>query len=244
MSQEYTLLALASLEPGSWADWFSGSMSALAVAVALSAYPISNWQKRRDDRERDRERGRAIGYKLWTLLNQNADIDRHIKTSFASRVRRFPANMRFPRVRPLGVSERKPAELNQAEIDLLLKSQSAELLMELELCFGRFSSITYGMAEYKNRHESLYELMPVPITSEGMTFTHSLTAEESARVMPYAKMLDSLLESTINLLEINSEKLRWCLSQYDKDMTRYFEKPPLTLVAESPAPPAESEPAS
>lgn len=225
MSNTYSLLGFISLEPGSWADWFSGSMSALAVVVALNAYPIANRQKRKDDRRRDAEIGRGIGWKALTLLNQNADIDRHIKSSLAIREPMYPPNMKFPRVRPLGVPDRKPQELNQSETDFLLKSQSAELLMELELCFGRYSSIIFAMSEYKTRHEALYELMPQPIAIEGMTFTHKLTQEEAARAKPYTLMLESLLDSMIALVNENTIKMQHCLKQYDLDMTRYFGKP-------------------
>lgn len=225
MGQEYALLGLVSLEPGSWADWFSGSMSALAVAVALAAYPIANRQKRKADRQRDVEIGRGIGWKVLTLVNQNADIVRHIKGSLAIREPMYPPNMKFPLVRPLGVPDRKPQELNQSETDLLLKSQSAKLLMELELCFGRYSSIIFAMNEYKARHEALYELMPQPVANQGMTFTHRLTPEEAARVKPYTLMLESLLDSMISLLTENTEKLQGCLNQYNLDMARYFGKP-------------------
>lgn len=225
MGQEYTLLGMVSLEPGSWADWFSGSMSALAVVVALSAYPIANWQKRRADRQRDAEIGRGIGWKALNLLNQNADIDRHIKRSLTVRVPVYPPNLKFPLVRPLGVPDRKPQELNQAETDFLLKTQSAQLLMNMELCFGRYSSIVYAMNEYKARHEALYELMPQPIANDGLTFTHRLAPEEVARLKPYTLMLEALLDSMIALIDENSEKLRVCLKQYDLDMTRHFGKP-------------------
>ncbi|WP_156357829.1 hypothetical protein [Sphingomonas sp. Leaf62] len=225
MAQEYTLLGLVGLEPGSWADWFSGSMSALAVAVALSAYPIANRQKQKADRQRDAEIGRGIGWKVLTLLNQNADIDRHIKGSLAIREPMYPPNMKFPLVRPLGVPDRKPQELNQSETDLLLKSQSAELLIELELCFGRYSSIIFAMNEYKARHEALYELMPQPVANQGMTFTHRIRPEEAARIKPYTLMLEALLDSMIALLAENMAKLQSCLKQYNLDMARHFGKP-------------------
>lgn len=225
MGQAYTLLGLISLEPGSWADWFSGSMSALAVVVALSAYPVANRQKRKADRQRDAEIGRGIGWKALTLLNQNADIDRHIKSSLAIREPMYPPNIKFPLVRPLGVPDSKPQELNQSETDFLLKSQSADLLMELELCFGRYSSIIFAMNEYKARHEALYELLPQPVANQGMTFTHRLTPEEAERVKPYTLMLEPLLDSMIALLAENTNKLQGCLNQYDLDMARHFGKP-------------------
>ncbi|MET3828019.1 hypothetical protein ABIC16_003712 [Sphingomonas sp. PvP055] len=221
----YSLLGFASLEAGSWADWFSGSMSALAVAVALSAYPISKRQRRLDERQRDAEIGRGIGWKAMTLLNQTADIDRHMKASLANREPMYPPGMKFPLVRPLGVPDRKPQELNQSETDFLLKSQSADLLMDLELCFGRYSSIVYAMNEYKVRHEALYELMPTPVANEGMTFTHHLNKEESDRIKPYTLMLESLLESMIQLVDENMEKVDRCLILYKKDMARHFGKP-------------------
>lgn len=232
MTGVYDLLGV-SLEPGSWANWFSGSMSALAVGVALAAYPIGNWQKRKNDRQRDAEIGRGIGWKILTLLNQNADIDRHIKRSLANREPTYPPGMKFALVRPLGMPDRRPQELNQSETDLLLKSKSANLLMELELCFSRYSSIVFSMNEYKTRHETLYELMPPPVANEGMRFTHNLTLEELNRVRPYTLMLESLLESMISLMEENTAKIQECLQEYGKDMKRYFGKALMTFEVNS-----------
>jgi hypothetical protein len=229
MGQEYALLGSVGLELGTWADWFSGSMSALAVAVALSAYPISRWQKRGDDRQRDIEIGRRIGWKVLTLLNQNADIDRHIKTSLTNQEPTYPPGMKFPLVRPLGMPERRPQELNQSETDLLLKSKSSELLMDIELSFNRYSSITYSMNEYKSRHEALYELMPPPVANRDMLFTHRLTREEQARIKPYTLMLESILNAVIALVDENTAQLNGCIIQYQNDMERYFGKSLMTF---------------
>ncbi len=237
MGAEYTILGLLSLEPGSWADWFSGSMSALAVAVALAAYPISNHQRRVADRQRDKEIGAGIGWKALQLLNQSSDIQRHIQSGLESRQLMYPPNMKFPLVRPLGLPDRRPPELNQTEIDLLLKTKSADLLMELDLCLRRYSSIVYALNEYKARHESLYELMPTPIGHEGMTFTHKLTPEESSRITPYALMLESLLDSIIALVDENLSKINSALARYTVDMERHFGAPLLKfeIAPNSPA---------
>ena len=96
--------------------------------------------------------------------------------------------------------------------------------MNLEMCFGRYSSIIFAMNEYRGRHEALYELLPTPIANDDMTFTHSLTTEDTHRIKPYMLMLESLLESMITLLNENTDRLRECLSQYDTDMKRYFGK--------------------
>lgn len=240
MSQEYTLLSLASLEPGSWADWFSGSMSALAVVVALSAYPISNWQKRRDEKQREKDIGRAIGHKIVALLSQNADIDRPIRASLARRAPTFPPNFKFPRVQPVGIPDRQVRDLSQSEIDFLLRIDAADLLMEVDMCSGRYSSIVFAMNEYKARHQALFELMPSPIGHEGMTFTHLLNEEDNKRVLPYMIMLDSLLADMISLIEENARRLHDSLALYHTAMAKHFGKSLLAIEIDPPLASAEA----
>lgn len=229
MDHEYTLLGLVSLSAGSWAEWFSGIMSALAVITALAAYPIALRQQRSTERRRDAELGRAVGWKALKILNATADIDRHIKAGLARRGDTDPPGLKFPLVQPLGVPERPPQELNQSETDLLLKAKAADLLAEIDMCVSRYASIVYAMNEYKNRHEALFELMPAPVAREGMLFTHILTPEQNARVGPYVAMLESLLDSIIALVEENMAKANAALVQYGSDMERHFGKPLLTF---------------
>lgn len=227
MAHEYTFLGLLSLESGSWADWFSGTMSALAVITALAAYPIANRQQQKAQRKRDGEIARAVGWKLLGVLNSTGDISRHLNTSLAKREPTFPAGLKFPLVRPLGIPDRHPRELNQTETDFLLKAQAPDLLAEIDMSMGRYESILFGMKEYKARHEALFELMPRPVSSDGATFTHKLTPEESERVGPYAQMLETLLEGMIAMTEENMAKTLAALDQYERDMTRFFGKSPL-----------------
>lgn len=227
MNNKYTLLGLITLDSGSWADWFSGSMSALAVMTALAAYPIAKRQTRKEQRERDREIARAIGWKLLKVLNSTGDIMRHFNSSLAKRKPVFPAGLTFPLIQPLGMPDRFPPELNQSETDFLLKAQASDLLAEIDMCVSRYASIAYAMNEYKNRHEALFELMPAPVASEGSTFTHKLTLEEHERVQPYAIMLESLLDSMIAMTTENLAKSEQATDQYKVDMARYFGKSPL-----------------
>ena len=80
------------------------------------------------------------------------------------------------------------------------------------------------MNEYKNRDEALFELMPPPVTRQGMLFTHELTKEESDRIGPYAAMLESLLDGIIALVNENMRKAEEELAQYGKDTKRHFGK--------------------
>lgn len=224
MYQPYSLLGFISLDAGSWADWFSGTMSALAVITALAAYPLARRSRNLADKRYDKALGRAIGWKLLKVLNNTADVDRHIRTSLAKREPQNPHGMKFALVRPLGMPERPLQELNQSETDLLLRAQAGDLLAEIDMCIGRYASITYALNEYKNRHQALFELMPPPVTRTGMTFTHKLTKEDNERVEPYAAMLESLLDGIIALVSENMTRARDTVTLYDKDMKRYFGK--------------------
>lgn len=234
MGQEYTLLGLVSLEPGTWADWFSGSMSALAVAVALSAYPIANCQKRRADLEREKEIGAAIGHKLTKLISRNADINRHINQSLASKRMGLSPEFRSMLVRPLAVPDWVPQEINQNEIDFLLKAKSSELLVELELSHGRYLSILSALKEFKIRREAIFELLPTPVQNEGTVFSHELDMKEVARVRPYLNMMDSILTDIEDLLKFNVKALELCLVRYQADMKRHFGRPLMSFKFREP----------
>lgn len=241
MNHDYSLLSWISLDAGSWADWFSGVMSAVAVTVALSAYPIANRQRNMEQRQREKEIGRAIGWKLLRVLNHTMDIDRHITAGLRLDMKYAPAEFKFPRVRPLGVPERAIPELNQTEIDFLLKAQSAELLMEIDMCVDRYASIIYSMNQYKIRHEALFELMPSPVSNDGTRFSHMLSKEELSKVRPYAIMLDALLDGIIELTSENIKRSIASITQYNGDMKRYFGKSLLTFEVDQSIAPEQSQ---
>lgn len=229
VSHDYSLLNYISLDAGSWADWFSGTMSALAVTIALLAYPITNFQRKSNERQRDRELNLAIGWKLLKVLNHTGDIDRHFKTSLARINPPHQPSLKFPLVQPMGVPQRLIQGLNQNEIDFLLKAQAANLLAEIDMCISRYSSIEYAMSEYKSRHEALFELMPPPVAREGMKFTHQLTKAENDKVKPYAEMLESLLNSIMALVDENMNRTKETIVMYDNETKRYFGKSLMTI---------------
>ncbi len=224
LDHEYNLLNLVTLDAGSWADWFSGIMTALAVITALIAYPVARAQRQNQELQRDKALGRAIGWKLLKVFNSTADIDRHITERLSKREALSSASMRFFLVEPLGIPERTFPELNLSETDFLLRAQAADLLAEIDMCIGRYVSIAHAMNEYKSRREALFELMPPPVASDGTIFTHELSQEQRDRVQPYAAMLESLLDGIIVLAHQNILRAKCAMAQYGKDMTRYFDK--------------------
>ena len=165
---------MAGIDVGSLADWFSGTMSAIAVITALVAYPIAHRQRRNELLERDKE----------SLASDDADSSK----SFS-----------FQSIRPLAIPEHTLPELNQAEIEFLLKNRGAELLMVGSECIRRQASIEHTMRQYTIRHEAFFELMPPPVESDGTLFKHALTRDQHNKVLPYALMLDSLLDGMIEL---------------------------------------------
>jgi hypothetical protein len=229
VNHTYTLLGLWTLDAGSWAEWVGGFTSAAAVITALAAFPLAKREKRKEERQREIQVGRAVGWKLLRVLNNTADIERHIRTSLANREPLYPPGMKFPLVRPLGVPDRPLQDINQNETDLLLKAQAADLLAEIDMCLSRYSSITYSINECKNRHEALFELMPSPVAMQDMLFTHALTKEEADRIKPYAHMLESLLDGIIALIAENMHKANAAMLLYGKDMERYFGKSLMTF---------------
>jgi hypothetical protein len=229
MEPTYSLLGLVELQAGTWADWFAGSMSFAAVAAALGGFWIAGRQRRADEADRDHRAGVAIGWKAFNTFNHTANVAQYFKKCLESPAAADESSLernvsrRFFRVRPLGLGNTAVADVTPDEVSLLLRAKGAEFLMELSLCIQRWESIRYAMSEYKVRHEALFELMPPPVAiADGARFTHRLDADQLSRVLPYAKMLDALLDGVIELVDENTSKSQLLLEQFPVLMKAHF----------------------
>jgi hypothetical protein len=221
MEHDYTALGL-SLDAGSWADWFAGTMSLGAVVTALMGYWVVHRQRVADLNDREKRVAESVGWNALQTFNDTATIAKHLKESLEADVDVRFQGRKFARVRPLGIPSKPTADLNQEEVGLLLKARAPELLMELQDAIARYDSIRFAMQEYKSRHEALYQLMPTPIATDGARMAHELTREEHDKVTPYAVMLDVLLESIIDLVAEGVEKGASLLILYGGAVKVYF----------------------
>lgn len=233
MNHDYSFLGITSLDSGSWADWFSGTMTAIAVVIALAGPWIAQRQREADQRKAELEIGRLIGWRIWKLLNATRDIQIHIRESLKDPKATMPPGMKFPLVRALGVPGDGPRDIPQSEINLLLNGKAADLLAEIETTTGRYRSILWALNEYKIRQEAFFELMPDPVAVNGTVFTHALTAEQIATVMPHANMLEALLDNIIELVDENVDRIEAALPMYYEEMKKMFGSPLITFTKKS-----------
>lgn len=218
---DYTALGLQ-LDAGSWAEWVSGVMSFAAVCAALLGYWIVHRQRQRDERNRERQIAESVWWKILRVFNETLTIAKHLKSSLDVPTPSLFQPFQFMRIRPLGVPSRPPLELTQDEITLLLKTKAIDILMELNDAILRYDSIRFAMNEYKSRHEALFALMPTPVAGTGTIFTHELTPEEHGKIWPYAKMLDSLIDSIIDLTGEGVDKGKMLVDAFPDSMKAYY----------------------
>jgi hypothetical protein len=223
MEHDYTALGM-SLDAGSWADWFAGSMSFAAVAAALFGYWVVHWQRLSDAKELEKRTAETVGWKALQVFNDTATVAKHLKQSLEDDGNVSFLKHRFARVRPLGIPNRPTEYLTQAEISFLIKVKGADILMNLQDALARYDSIRFAMSEYRIRHEALFERMPTPTATNATIMTHHLTKEQHDKVEPYAIMLDALLDSVIELVGDGVEKSAHLLTQYQDVMKVYFGK--------------------
>lgn len=223
MDHDYTALGL-SLDAGSWADWFAGTMSFAAVAAALYGYWVVHGQRVADAKDLEKRTAETVGWKALQVFNDTATVAKHLKESLADVGNASFLSHKFARVRPLGIPNRPTEYLTQAEISFLIKVRGADILMDLQDALARYDSIRFSMQEYRTRHEALYELMPTPSSTSGTLMTHHLTQEQHDKVTPYANMLDSLLDGLIELVADGVEKSAHILESYQEKMRFHFGK--------------------
>ena len=230
-NHDYSLAGLISLDAGSWADWFSGTMSFAAVVAALFGYWVVHRQRTNDVREQEKRAAESVGWKVLKVYNDTATIAKHLRISLGAEQDLDFNSKKFARVRPLGIPAKSTSDLNQEEIGILLKAKATDVLMELSDAIARYDSIRFAMQEYKSRHEALYDLMPAPVAvQEGALFTHRLNREQYERVMPYTVMLETLLDGLIVLVAEGVSKADWLLTAYGTSMRTYFGKWHLDFV--------------
>lgn len=228
--QSYELLGVV-LDAGSWADWFAGTMSFVAVATALGGYWFSERAKRHDARARDLQASEAISWKIILTINRNELIYKHIAEGL-SEAGAAKEIWKFARVRPLAMPAHQIAALSSDEISAMVRAKALDQALDLSECMHRLDSIVHSMIEYKTRHEALFELLPPPTAVAGTVFSHFLDKNEQARALPYTRMLESLIVDIFALTEINRQKLASLMKTYPVAMQQHFGKWTIQFVGE------------
>lgn len=212
------------MDSGSAADWFSGVASAVAVFVALGGYKLSEWQRRRDRRDREFEAGNMIGVKLMQALNRTNDIRRHLWAPYeGAQMQGDGAHELWRVVHPLlGLAEDTSVNLTDAEINLLIRANQHQFMMDLMLVIARYQSINSSMREYQLRYDAIMALAPTPEEMNEGVAVHRMDREQYMKLKPYSNALEGLIQSLRVMSAENVEKAKGLAPQFSSIMKAYF----------------------
>lgn len=196
------------LASGAWADWFSGIMSATAVAVALAGYFINDQYRRADARSKDIETAQIIGLKVWRVLNSSHDIYRHVWSSDEQpNIGGVQADLLWRRIHPMvGIEIDEAGRLSAGEMSLLVQMRKVDFLMDLTLVIARYESMVLSMKEYRNQYEELHKMLPAPVAMNGGVGIHRLTEQEFLAIQPYSNTVENLINSIRDMAKENVER--------------------------------------
>lgn len=212
------------MDPGSIADWFAGGASAAAVFVALGGYWFSEWQRRRDRSDRERDAGNMIGVKLMQALNRTDDIRRHLWAPYEGpKLGGNDAHELWRRVQPLtGLQDDPSVMLSEAEINLLIRMEAHQFMMDLMLVISRYQSITSSMKEYAVRYNALMELTPIAEEMNDGVSIHRMPIDQYMRLRPYANALEGLLRDLKAMSAENVTNAQTIAVRFQPMMKAYF----------------------
>lgn len=195
--REFYFIGLGPLESGSWADWFSGVFSAVAVIIAIGGYFLSERNRNREARSRELQIARHLGFKIIRQLNMFHDLYRHVWQVTDKSMVDPKGNVQLWRsISPLvGVDRDQGLELTEPEIELLMKGKASSLLEALSLTFERYRSVVAALVEYKVMYQGLQREAPPPESVDGSRVSRKLTTEDMMRLSHFFIQLDDLIRS-------------------------------------------------
>lgn len=206
--------------------------------VALGGYWFSEWQRRRDKRDRERDAGHMIGVKLAQALNKTDDIRRHLWAPYSGPpIGGDDANELWRRIQPLtGLQDDPSFSLSEAEINLLIRMDAHKFMMDMMLVIARYQSINTSMKEYALRYNAIMELTPVADEMNEGVAVHRMSREQYMRIRPYANALEGLLQGLRAQSVENVSNARAIAVQFQPIMKAYFKTDKFLGLGVLPAP--------
>jgi hypothetical protein len=219
----YALWTFA-LPSGACADWYSGTWSAFAVAVAAGSYGFSEWRSRRRQIEDEKAIGCQIGVKIINLLNQSHTILRHFEIRGScsldgSRSKSTEWNKLHPMV---GLTFDESLPLTPLESNLLLTAGAAQILSEMALAIHRLKACTLTMHEYKSKYEDFQKILPLPKATDGAGFIHQLTPEQFVQHHMHTLILNTLINGMYEMIEECFTAAQGLMTPFNEAMKRNF----------------------
>ena len=196
---------------GTCAQWFSGSASALAVAVAVSAHFYSAWRQRKAD-ERD-EAAEIAGISM--LLRGIIDDAATNASMFFGNFRiinlwgeKYVIGRRLGAVRAAQVSG-----LEKGQADVLLRSDQVKLAENIDMLVRRANLNNLGIEDYSSMREELNELVLKHSAKLADIGNHVTPSSDDGKIIA-AKMF-SVSAATENFIRRTEELLRMSIKAAD-----------------------------
>lgn len=191
---------------GNCAEWFSGSASAFAVAVALGGYFYSEWQRRSDRHDRLHDALANASIVLQACLAE-ATMAFAMATEDPVSIRANGKDYVVPRLNR-GVTPIPISDLSAAEYNLIIKSVRPRLGTKISLIIRSTNILVHGFADYSTAIE---EIEPLLRKSALLPDDEELTCSESeigslfSAAMNSVSMLPGLIDVSRNVLQACEE---------------------------------------
>ncbi|WP_447754499.1 hypothetical protein [Sphingopyxis fribergensis] len=145
MADQCFLFGMYAFPGGSCAQWFSGSASATAVAVAVGAHFFTAWRQRKSEERNDAAEVAGIAMLLYRALQEtaaNIDILRKVGRSISV----WDKEYRF--CRPLGAVKATniPPPTNKNS-DVLIRNGKSNIATEIDRVVGNINLANIGIEE-------------------------------------------------------------------------------------------------
>lgn len=188
------LLGLLCMDQGTWADWFSGSMSALAVAVAVSGYFVANRQREGERKGLQREVAQSVAMKLKGMLDDFHSLNEHLSNPMnAERIEGPEGAIRWETIKPLiGLTRKDHLLFTPQEKTVFIDAKETAFVNDLLLVERRHAVAINLMLEYNIRRDALLASQPTPYDFTADIGVTRMTFDQAMAVRPYAMTLQSL----------------------------------------------------
>lgn len=186
------------IDLGSAADWFSGTMAAIAIGLSL-------WFSRqagRDQLKRDAKSNRLIAMKttakLLIVINSIYGNHKHLTTT--------PANLSPDRIAEgrwrftlalEGLTNEGEIGIDPDEFGLFVDGGELQFAMDLSLLARRHSAAVEMMKVYARKRQDLLELMPPPHQIEGLEAVVKVEADQAIALVLRSRALEAMLQQMI-----------------------------------------------
>lgn len=232
------LLGLLCMDRGTWADWFSGSMSAAAVAVAVSGYFITNRQRKADRLDAQREAAQSIAMKLKGMLDDFHSLNEHLSDPMKSELIEGPEDsIRWETVKPLiGLTRKDHLLFTPQEKTVFIDARENAFVNDLLLVERRHAVAINLMLEYNVRRDALLASQPAPYDFTGDIFVTRMSFEQAMAIRPYAMALQTLV---VDLQKSIGEDLRFAIDvseRFGPIAKAYFRDPNFVSVGSAKNP--------